>query len=83
MAVYSETPLNLVEVAFFAFGVTDGEWRYIWDVRGNTVELYNLREDPGELRNLADEMPDKAAELRGVLARWLDTTRSVRSMRDA
>ena len=83
MPVFSETPLNLVEVAFFAFGVTDGDWRYIWDVRGDTVELYNLRDDPGELHNLADAMPERAAEMRAILARWLDTTRSVRNMRDA
>jgi hypothetical protein len=81
--IYSETPLNLVEVSFFAYAVTDGGWRYIYDVRGNTVELYDLAADPAQLHNLADSRPDKAAELRAALARWLDTTRSVRTMRGA
>ncbi len=81
--IFSETPLNLVEVSFFAYAVTDGGWRYIYDVRGNTVELYDLAADPLELHNLADERPEKAAELRTVLARWLDASRSVRTMRGA
>jgi arylsulfatase A-like enzyme len=80
--IFSETPLNLVEVSFFAYAVTDGDWRYIYDVRGNTVELYDLAADPLELHNLVDARPDKSAELRAVLARWLDATRSVHSLRN-
>ncbi len=79
--IYAETPLNLVETSFFAYAVTVGHWRYIYDVRGNTVELYDLEADPPALRNLADRDPAKAAEMRAVLARWLDTTESVRSLR--
>jgi arylsulfatase A-like enzyme len=80
--IFTETPLNLVEVSFFAFAVTDGSWRYIYDVRGNTTELYDLSNDPGEVHNMADRNPQKAAELRAVLSNWLDTTRSVRSLRE-
>jgi arylsulfatase A-like enzyme len=81
--IFSETPRNLVEATFYAYAVTDGEWRYLYDVRGNTVELYHLTEDPLELVNLADRRPEKAAELRAILARWLDSTVSVRPRRDA
>lgn len=80
--IHSETPLNLVEVSFFAFAVTDGDWRYIWDVRGNTVELYNLAEDPRELHNLADALPDQARVMRRRMADWLDTTKSVRALKE-
>ena len=76
--IVAETPINLVEVSFHAFGVTDGRWRYIWDVRGNTVELYDLVADPRELHNLVDSQPGRAAELRAVMARWLDATRPPR-----
>lgn len=79
--VFHETPLNLVEVSFFAYAVTVGDWKYILDVHGNTVELYDLRSDPTELHNLADARPDKAAELRAVLAEWLDSTGSVSSLK--
>jgi len=34
------------------------------------VELYNLREDLGETRNLADRMPDEAVRLRAMLHAW-------------
>jgi membrane-anchored protein YejM (alkaline phosphatase superfamily) len=79
--VFHETPLNLVEVSFFAYAVTVDDWKYILDVRGNTVELYDLASDPTELRNLADDRPDKAAELRAVLAEWLDSTGSVSTLK--
>jgi hypothetical protein len=34
------------------------------------LELYNLREDPGEQRNLAPAEPRRAAELQKALAGW-------------
>jgi arylsulfatase A-like enzyme len=76
--IFVETPRNGVDVTFFAYAVTDRRWRLIYDVVGNTTELYDLDADPGELRNLADREPGRTAELRAVLARWLDATGSVR-----
>ena len=35
------------------------------------VELYDLSQDIGESRNLADEYPDRVREMRGRLAAWL------------
>jgi arylsulfatase A-like enzyme len=37
---------------------------------GNRFELYNLKEDIGEQNNLVKEMPQKARELRKLLANW-------------
>lgn len=34
-------------------------------------ELYNLVEDPGETRNLAEELPDVVAHLRGRMDAWI------------
>jgi arylsulfatase A-like enzyme len=34
------------------------------------LELYDLAKDPGESRNLATEMPEKAKELQRLLASW-------------
>jgi arylsulfatase A-like enzyme len=33
--------------------VTDGRWKYCWQETGGVEELYDLREDPHELNNLA------------------------------
>jgi arylsulfatase A-like enzyme len=34
------------------------DWKYIWDEEGNQRELYHLRLDPDETRNLAESEPD-------------------------
>lgn len=36
----------------------------------NTVELYDLGKDPGEQKDLAATMPEKAAQLRRMLDEW-------------
>ncbi|NQU41843.1 sulfatase [bacterium] len=41
------------------------------------LELYNLREDPGEKRNLADEMPEVARDLRNRLAAWREEIEAI------
>lgn len=42
--------------------VTDGRWRVIL-VKAASAELFDLRDDPGELRNLAEKHPDVLADL--------------------
>jgi hypothetical protein len=42
-----------------------GDFKLIEFFDDMRVELYNLREDIGEQRNLAAQMPKKADELRG------------------
>ena len=38
------------------------------------LELYDLRNDIGEARNLAAQMPDKAKELHQKLVAWRQAT---------
>ena len=38
---------------------------------GNRVELYNLEDDLGETRNLAQEKPEKREQLLNQLNGWL------------
>jgi arylsulfatase A-like enzyme len=48
----------------------EGDWKLIEFFEDNRIELYNLREDIGEQKNLAVAMPKKAKELRKQLAGW-------------
>lgn len=50
--------------------VRAGDWKLIEFYEDMRVELYNLREDLGEVRDLAQSKPEKAAELRERLHRW-------------
>ena len=45
--------------------VTDGRYKFIWFPRLGTEQFFDLEEDPGECRNLADD-PDSAP----LVARW-------------
>ena len=49
------------------------DWKLLEYFEDNRVELYNLREDPSEKHDLAKDMPDRAAELRGRLHAWRDS----------
>ena len=47
-----------------------GDWKLIETFEDGRVELYNLRDDLGEAKDLAAAMPDRAAALRQRLADW-------------
>jgi arylsulfatase A-like enzyme len=47
-----------------------GDWKLMEFFEDGRQELYNLRSDLGETKNLAAEMPDKARELRARLVAW-------------
>lgn len=46
------------------------EWKLLEYFEDNRVELFNLRDDPGEKHDLAQEMPGKAIALREQLHAW-------------
>ncbi|MDZ4289115.1 MAG: sulfatase [Prosthecobacter sp.] len=50
--------------------VQRGPWKLMEFFEDHHLELYNLESDIGETKNLAMEMPDKAAELHGLMAAW-------------
>jgi arylsulfatase A-like enzyme/Tfp pilus assembly protein PilF len=54
-------------------GLRGEDWKY---VRAPTTELYDLREDPGETRNLAGERPQRVRELDAMLEDRLKGARS-------
>ena len=55
-----------------AAAIRSGDEKLIWFFEGDHLELYDLAEDPGEDRNLAEAEPERAAELHTRLKAWLD-----------
>lgn len=47
-----------------------GDWKLVEFYEEAKVELYNLKDDLGEQRDLADEHPEKVAELQRQLKQW-------------
>jgi len=50
--------------------VRAGDWKLIEFYETMGVELYNLKDDLGETRDLAKEKPAKAAELHERMHQW-------------
>lgn len=50
--------------------VRAGDWKLLEYFEDNRVELYNLRDDPGETRDQAAQLPERAAHLRERLHAW-------------
>ncbi|MEX2213570.1 MAG: sulfatase [Phycisphaeraceae bacterium] len=50
--------------------VRAGDWKLIEDFTTDKVELFNLREDLGEKRDVSETNAKKAAELKEMLVRW-------------
>jgi arylsulfatase A-like enzyme len=47
-----------------------GDWKLMEFLEDGRLELYNLRDDIGETRNLVSEEPEKAKELHARLVAW-------------
>ncbi len=47
-----------------------GDWKLIEQLEDNSLELYNLKKDIGESRNMAEKHPDKVRELFTLLDNW-------------
>ena len=55
------TPVSLIQ---------SGDWKLMEFLEDGRLELYNLRDDIGESKNLAQEMPDKTQDLHARLVAW-------------
>jgi arylsulfatase A-like enzyme len=58
------------------YGVRASGWKYLIREGDGAEELYDLREDPGELRNVADREGERLAELREICKAALDRARA-------
>jgi hypothetical protein len=52
------------------WGVRDGRWKYIGEIRSEAAELYDLASDPGETHNLASRFPVKVQTYRDMCQQW-------------
>jgi arylsulfatase A-like enzyme len=59
----------------FTLGLREDNWKYLFDLREGTDELYDLDRDPTEQRNLAAAEPARVARLRERLAAWMESNR--------
>ena len=50
--------------------IRDGQWKLIAFYEFDKVELYNLKDDPGEQHDLSKTHPDKTKELAAALRAW-------------
>jgi arylsulfatase A-like enzyme len=50
--------------------IRDGDWRLVEFFEDGRTELFHLKDDVGEAKDLAASMPEKAAELRKKLSDW-------------
>ncbi len=56
-----------------ASAIRKGDWKLIEFFEDSRIELYNLKEDVSETKNLASENKEKASELRKELNMWQKT----------
>ena len=53
--------------------IRQGDWKLIEFYEEDTVELYNLAKDEGEVLNVASRYSEKAEELRGIMHEYIET----------
>lgn len=52
------------------WGLRDGKWKYIGEIRSGSAQLFDLSTDPTERVNLAKEQPDRVARYAALCRRW-------------
>ena len=52
------------------WGLRDGKWKYIGEIRSGKAELYDLQSDPTEQQNLASEQPAMVARYASLCEEW-------------
>ncbi|RMG44573.1 MAG: hypothetical protein D6723_19190 [Acidobacteria bacterium] len=70
--LFAETSRTARGPIYFEYAMMFREWHLIYDFVANTFELYDVKRDPGERRNLIATHPTEAAQLKRILTRWID-----------
>jgi arylsulfatase A-like enzyme len=56
--------------------ITTPEWKYIYNYKNQTQQLYNVISDPNELNNLADKKALQSDQLKKQLLNWVSTSKT-------
>ena len=56
--------------------ISHGDWKLIKKYEDNSYELYNLKNDIGETKNLSKKYPQKTKELSTMLKQWLNSVKA-------
>lgn len=70
--VYAETS----RLGRYLHSIVNGSHKLVLDLESGAVELYDLRDDPGERRDLATREPQRAAALRAQLEAYVARQRA-------
>jgi len=65
--LWRTTPVGVIQA---------GDWKLMEFFEDGHLELYNLRNDIGETKNLAAEMPEKAGELHKKMLSWREAVKA-------
>jgi arylsulfatase A-like enzyme len=53
------------------WGMRDGKWKYIAEMRKDSAELYDLSRDPEEKNNVASQYQELVARYKILCRRWM------------
>jgi arylsulfatase len=56
-----------------AKSMVEGDYKVLYKISENAYELYDLKNDPTEQRNLWTAQPAKAAEMKRKLLEWMES----------
>lgn len=57
--------------------IRDGDWKLIEHFEDDSLQLYHLRDDPGESRNLAEKAPERTRAMHDRLCAWRDRVQAI------
>jgi len=59
---------KLLEQIDYMSAVRQGDWKLVYDMKTQKLELYNLKEDIGELKDLSDSNKEKVKQLAKIMS---------------
>ena len=62
-----------LDIGFMQKTIVSSPWKYIYNYRDNTEQLYHIRRDPLELTNLSGEKNRQGERLKQRLLDWAET----------